>query len=186
MHFGQAALRRRHGDAIVTAQRDLQAAAERSAVDRGDDRLRASSRSCRTTSCRLGACGGLPNSVMSAPAMKVRPSQISTTALTAASAIACCMPLTMPSRTCCDSAFTGGELRVRTAMSPCAVRSVTALIAPIGASPLEESSREKFSKTRFVRRAGIIGASDVRAESAERSRQTAERFRARARGVGFA
>ena len=40
MHFRQAALRRRHGDAIVAAQRGLQAAAERSAVDRGDDGLR--------------------------------------------------------------------------------------------------------------------------------------------------
>ncbi len=37
------------------------------------------------TSCRLGACGGLPNSVMSAPAKKVRPAQATTTALTAPS-----------------------------------------------------------------------------------------------------
>jgi hypothetical protein len=39
MHFGQAALRRRHSDAIVATQRSFQAAAERGAVDRGDDGL---------------------------------------------------------------------------------------------------------------------------------------------------
>src|SRR5690348_8009097 len=95
-------------------------------------------------SCRLGACGGLPNSVMSAPAMKVRPSQISTMALTAALPNACCMPLMMPSRTCCDSAFTGGELTVSTAISPSTARSVTALIAAIGTSPSRKRSARKL------------------------------------------
>jgi hypothetical protein len=87
---------------------------------------------------------------MSAPAMNVRPSQISTTALTAASAIACCMPLTMPSRTCCDSAFTGGEFTVSTATSPCAVRSVTALIAPIVGLPSKKSMKN-------FRKRGLVG-----------------------------
>ena len=36
----QAELRRRHGDAVMADQRDLEAAAERRAVDGGDDRLR--------------------------------------------------------------------------------------------------------------------------------------------------
>ena len=36
---GRPQLRARHGDAVVRAQRDFQAAAQRRAVDRGDDRL---------------------------------------------------------------------------------------------------------------------------------------------------
>ena len=42
----------------------------------------ANSPSATSTSCRPGGFGGLPNSVMSAPAMKVRPPQVSTIALT--------------------------------------------------------------------------------------------------------
>ncbi len=41
LDLGQAELGRGNGDAVVADQRDLEAAAERCAVDRGDDRLRA-------------------------------------------------------------------------------------------------------------------------------------------------
>ncbi len=41
LDFGQAELRRDDGDAVVADERDLEPAAERGAVDRGDDRLRA-------------------------------------------------------------------------------------------------------------------------------------------------
>src|SRR5438874_70101 len=49
-----------------------------------------------STSARPGGFGGLPNSVMSAPAMKVRPAQVSTIALTSASAIALFMHSKVP------------------------------------------------------------------------------------------
>ena len=74
-----------------------------------------------TTSCRLrsvGSTGGLPNSVMSAPAKKVRPSQISTMAPTAESPMAVSTALATPWRTALERAFTGGELTVMTAMEP--------------------------------------------------------------------
>ncbi len=41
LDLGQAELRRADGDAVMADERDLEAAAERGAVDRGDDRLRA-------------------------------------------------------------------------------------------------------------------------------------------------
>src|SRR5437899_2614631 len=71
-----------------------------------------------------------PNSVMSAPAMKVRPSQISTMAL-ASDAMAALKPSNSPSRTLAESAFTGGEFKVMTATSPSWVRVVTELISVI-------------------------------------------------------
>ena len=96
------------------------------------------------TSSRLAPFCAPPNSVMSAPAMKVRPSQISTTALAAGSARAWAMPIAIPSRTPADRALTGGELSVRTAMSPSTVRSATALMAVMGVS-----SKALFSKGRL-------------------------------------
>jgi hypothetical protein len=39
LHFGQSELRAVDGDAVVRGERDFQAAAERGAVNRGDDRL---------------------------------------------------------------------------------------------------------------------------------------------------
>jgi hypothetical protein len=65
-----------------------------------------------STSLRPGGFGGLPNSVMSAPAMKVRPAQVSTMACTCGSAIALLMHSRMPPRTAALSAFTGGLLTV--------------------------------------------------------------------------
>jgi len=70
------------------------------------------------TSNRLAPLWAPPNSVMSAPAMKVRPSQISTMDLAPASAPAAAMAPANPSRTAADKAFTGGELRVITPTSP--------------------------------------------------------------------
>src|ERR1700723_2149626 len=69
------------------------------------------------TSCRPGGFGGLPNSVMAAPAMKVRPAQVSTIAFTCASAIALLMQSRMPPRTAALSAFTGGLLTVTMPMT---------------------------------------------------------------------
>src|SRR6202158_4249106 len=65
-----------------------------------------------STSCRPGGFGGLPNSVMSAPAIKVRPSQVRTIAFTSGSAIALLMHSRIPPRTAALSAFTGGLLTV--------------------------------------------------------------------------
>src|SRR5580700_4051054 len=102
---------------------------------------------------------GLPNSEMSAPAIKVRPVQIRTMALTAGSAAACCAPSRRPLRTSADNAFTGGELIVRTAISPSRVRSVTALIAAIarflfnlpGCAPPNKLARKIYARGRNAR-----------------------------------
>ena len=59
-----------------------------------------------------GGFGGLPNSVMSAPAMKVRPAQVSTMPLIAGSATAALMHSRIPPRTAALSALTGGLLTV--------------------------------------------------------------------------
>ena len=58
-HFGQADLGGRNGDAVMAGQRVLQAAAERVAVDRGDDRLRAVRPSRRRCARRSAAACGL-------------------------------------------------------------------------------------------------------------------------------
>ena len=83
-----------------------------------------------TAPASTAPAAGLPalsKPVMSAPAMKVRPAQIRTTAL-ASEASAARKPAMIPSRTGCDRAFTGGEFRVMTAISPSKERSVTELI----------------------------------------------------------
>src|SRR6202048_2183548 len=61
-----------------------------------------------STSCRPGGFGGLPNSEISAPAIKVRPPQVRTIAFTSGSAMARLMQSKMPPRTAALSAFTGG------------------------------------------------------------------------------
>ena len=70
-----------------------------------------------STSARPGGFGGLPNSVMSAPAMKVRPPQVSTIAFTSGSAMALLMQSKMPPRTAALNALTGGLLTVTMAMT---------------------------------------------------------------------
>src|SRR6056297_1070093 len=70
------------------------------------------------TSWRPTAWGAPPpNSLMSAPAMNVRPSQITTTA-DAPSSTARVMPSNSPWRTCQLSAFTGGLSTITRATSP--------------------------------------------------------------------
>ena len=59
---------------------------------------------------------GLLNSVMSAPAMNVRPAQARTTPVTSASPIAARMVSQSPWRTCRLKALTGGLSMVMTAM----------------------------------------------------------------------
>ena len=73
--------------------------------------------------------GALPNSEMSAPAMKVRPAQMSTIAFAAGSAAASAMRAAMLSRRAAESAFTGGLFTVRTA-----IPSVTARLVMVSAS----------------------------------------------------
>ena len=87
------------------------------------------------TLCSEAPRGGLPNSLMSAPAMKVRPAHASTIALTAGSATAAATPAASPSRTSADSALTGGESMVSTATSPSTLRSTTLLIAAMFCAP---------------------------------------------------
>src|SRR6185369_8826543 len=72
-----------------------------------------------TTVGSIGSIIGLPNSVMSAPAKKVWPWQMITTALTASSPSASAIAATSPSRTAWPSALTGGLLEVTIRTSPC-------------------------------------------------------------------
>ena len=72
--------RPRDGDPVVAGQRDLEPAAEGGAVDRGHHGLGAALDGSEHLVEDRAPRGGLPNSVMSAPAMKVRPSQTMTMA----------------------------------------------------------------------------------------------------------
>ena len=85
------------------------------------------------TSFRFGPDGGLPNSRMSAPAMKVRPPPISTIASMLASLPNASMPSLMPARTAAASAFTGGLLMVSMPMRPWVERSTA---SDMGVLPL--------------------------------------------------
>ena len=80
------------------------------------------------TSPRPGGCSGLPNSVMSAPAAKVRPALASTTALTEGSSRSAFIASYTPLRTAWPSAFTGGLSMVTTAISPSLRTSTTELM----------------------------------------------------------
>ena len=70
------------------------------------------------TSIRPGGCGGLPNSVMSAPATNVRPAPVRMIASTPASSRAAMTQSLMPARTAWRSAFTGGLSMVMMATLP--------------------------------------------------------------------
>ena len=96
----QADRGRRHGHAEAAGERDLEAAAERGAVDRRDPGLRRAPRCAARGRAGAAARGGLPNSLTSAPAMKVRPAQTSTTASTPGSASSVCdrVPERLPQR----------------------------------------------------------------------------------------
>ena len=114
LHFRQAEVGVLGGDAEMAAQRGFETAAERIAVDRRDRPAAASSPAASRISCRPGACGGLPNSRMSAPEMKLRPAQASTIALMPASFFALASSSCRPTRTEWLSALTGGLSMVRT------------------------------------------------------------------------
>src|SRR5262249_18844755 len=62
--------------------------------------------------------GGLPNSRMSAPAMKLRPAPTISTAATVASSCAASIAATRPRRTSTPSALTGGLSTVTTSTLP--------------------------------------------------------------------
>jgi len=81
------------------------------------------------TSFKLGPDGGLPNSRMSAPAMKVRPPPINTMASILGSLPKASMPSLMPERTAAASAFTGGLFTVRMPIRPWVERSTASVMA---------------------------------------------------------
>src|SRR5436305_1797280 len=114
--------------------------------------------SAEITSPRLGGCGGLPNSVMSAPAMKVRPPQVSTIAFTSASEAAVFTFSKMPRRTAAESAFTGGLFTVTMAIAPAAMALGYAALANLGVRHLSEPFREELM--RETGGAVAIGARD--------------------------
>src|SRR5215469_18212346 len=119
------------------------------------------------TSNRLAPFGALPNSLMSAPAMNVLPSQTSTIALVLASAIAFLKPSANPSRTGAERAFTGGELSVRTAISPSFARSVTSLMADILFRPCVAVGRKSAwapERVQTGRADGVVAAASGSAE----------------------
>ncbi len=76
------------------------------------------SSSTAITSISDGGCGGLPNSVMSAPATNVRPAPVRMIASTLASSRAAMTFSRMPLRTPWRSAFTGGLSMVMMATLP--------------------------------------------------------------------
>ena len=123
--LGQAELRRVDSDAVVARRARLRG--RRRARCRGSRRSPApaafSIAAC--TSWRPAAFGTLPpNSLMSAPAMNVRPSQITTTAF-APSSTALLIPSNKPWRTCQLRALTGGLSTMTSAMSPTSAATVS-------------------------------------------------------------
>ena len=78
------------------------------------------------TSGRCGSSGGLPNSVTSAPAIKVLPAQAKITPMTPISASVFATASSKPWRTACDVAFTGG-LSMVTVATPSSIDTATAI-----------------------------------------------------------
>ncbi len=117
-----------NGDPIVGGQRNFQPAAEGGAMDRRDHRLRAIFDDVDHLR-QHGMTSGLPNSLMSAPAKKVWPSQRMTTALIASSPSASSIAATSPCRTAAPSAFTGGLLDVTISTSPWRVVEIGLVVA---------------------------------------------------------
>ena len=83
------------------------------------------------TSYNEGPLGAWPNSVISAPAIKVLPSQIITIDFTSSFLIADPTPSFNPSLTFAERAFTGGEFKVTTATSSFISKVVTSLMVVI-------------------------------------------------------
>ena len=120
LDLGQAELAHVLGrDAVVAAERQLQPAAQRRAVDRRHHRLGATARCGRSAAAGPAPSSPSVNSVMSAPAEKNLPVPVSTMALMPASALAALKAFSSPTRSACPSAFTGGLFMRMTATSPC-------------------------------------------------------------------
>src|SRR5262245_61454635 len=80
----------------------------------------------------------LPNSLMSAPAMNVRPPPIKTPPLIESSLMICSTAAAMPSGTPGLSALTGGLLTVMTPISPSRVKDTNSII---NCDPVNENNR---------------------------------------------
>ena len=104
-----------------------------------------------STLWRSGGRGGLPNSRMSAPAMKVRPAPMMTMASTAESATPWAMASRRPWRTPWESALTGGLFTVMTPTLPCLSNVTRSLTSGVSRS-VEKALRrlhQAFGKGRM-------------------------------------
>jgi hypothetical protein len=112
LHFRQRDLRARHGDAVVAAQRQFQAAAHAHGMDRRHHRLgRALGGGNQGVQAGLGQrLGGIEFFDVGA-ARKALPAPVMTMALTASSASACWMPFTAAVRVSRPMPLTGGLFR---------------------------------------------------------------------------
>ena len=105
--------------AVVAAERQLQPAAERGAIDGRHHRLAAAASILSISGGRNGSFISALNSVMSAPGREELARARSTMALTPASALASAKAFSRPDRSAWPSALTGGLSMRMTAMSPC-------------------------------------------------------------------
>ena len=139
LHLGQAELRRRHGDAVMAAERHLEPAAERRAVDRRDHRLGRMSRSMSTSSRRprlarrlaeLGDVGAAGEQLARAGQHDRADRRIRARFRDRSRRL---------SRRAAPSAFTGGEARVMTATRPSRRRVVGVSVMLVSSSPCRAS-----------------------------------------------
>src|SRR6185437_5457727 len=98
--------------------------------------------------------GGLPNSVMSAPAKKVWPSQAMTTAFTLSSPSASAIASTRPCRTGVDSAFTGGLFDSTISTSPCFRVEILAVVGLSITSSMSRLRRCRYGAADMVASGG--------------------------------
>src|SRR5262245_23233524 len=103
-------------------------------------------------SCSPGSCGGLTNSVVSAPAMNVAPATAMTIALTAPSPDATTTPSLRPWRTLWLSTWLGGLLMVITATWPRRSRSTNSVMAVMVGSSVSGNYRRHSGFRRNDRR----------------------------------
>ena len=115
LHLRLAQPGRRRRDARMASKRELEPAAERRSMQRGNDRLCHPFEDGGDVVDRAASARGLPNSLMSAPATNVRPAQAITAASTAPSASIPFSASRRPARTAWESALTGGLSIVTTA-----------------------------------------------------------------------
>src|ERR1700687_1260983 len=84
-----------------------------------------------------------PNSLISAPAMKVRPAPMKTTALTVSSFSICATAAAMPAETAELSAFTGGLLMVTTVIPSIFVSCTRSFMISVSMAPCSRISGER-------------------------------------------